>query len=58
MLQWLNLHDSCGVNNLHGMPGLFAAFFSVLVCGLAPEDVYGPRLASWVPEINKRAFTT
>jgi ammonium transporter Rh len=40
---WLNLHDSCGVNNLHGMPGLFAAFLSVVVCHLASEDVYGKR---------------
>jgi hypothetical protein len=26
------------------MPGIFAALFSVLVCGLATEEVYGQRL--------------
>ncbi len=26
------------------MPGIFAALFSVLVCGLATEEVYGHRL--------------
>ncbi len=46
LLKWLNLHDSCGVNNLHGMPGIFAAFFSVFVCGIASEEVYGKRLVA------------
>lgn len=27
----LNLQDTCGVNNLHGMPGVFAAFVSMIV---------------------------
>ena len=39
----LNLHDSCGVNNLHGIPGLMSALLSVLFAGIASKDVYGER---------------
>lgn len=39
---WLNskygLHDTCGVNNLHGMPSLLGGFISVLVAGVASES--------------------
>ena len=37
----LNLHDSCGVNNLHGMPGLLSSFLSVFYCAIASKDTYG-----------------
>lgn len=40
---WLNLHDSCGVNNLHGMPGLLSSFLSALYSGLASEETYGQK---------------
>jgi hypothetical protein len=36
-----NLHDSCGVNNLHGMPGLLSSFLSVFYCAIASKDSYG-----------------
>jgi len=26
----LNLQDTCGVHSLHGMPGIFAAFVSMI----------------------------
>merc|ERR1712055_856332 len=39
----LKIHDSCGVNNLHGMPGLLGGFLSILMAGLATEKAYGQK---------------
>ena len=44
-----NLHDTCGVNNLHGVPGIIAGLISVLMAFLATEDAYGPSLYSNFP---------
>jgi len=35
------LHDTCGVNNLHGVPGLLSALASGVVASLASREVYG-----------------
>lgn len=40
LLEKLKLHDSCGVNNLHGMPGLLGGLLSVLLAGLASPQTY------------------
>jgi len=40
----LRIHDTCGVNNLHGMPGMMAGMLSVLVVLLASEESYGTDL--------------
>ena len=40
----INFHDSCGVNNLHGMPGILGGLLSALMCSLANEVTYGPAL--------------
>ena len=39
----LNVHDSCGVHNLHGIPGVLSALLSVLFAGIASEKEYGER---------------
>ncbi len=39
----IKLHDTCGVHNLHGIPGVISGLASVLVCALATEEIYGPR---------------
>ena len=39
----LKLHDTCGVNNLHGMPGVISGLASILMVVVANEDLYGPR---------------
>jgi len=37
----INLHDTCGVHNLHGMPSIIGALVSVLVCGVAQGMEHG-----------------
>ena len=41
LLDRLNLHDSCGVNNLHGMPAIAGGILAVVVASLADEKEYG-----------------
>lgn len=31
LVKTVNIHDTCGVNNLHGMPGIMGAIFSIIV---------------------------
>lgn len=40
LLEKLKVHDSCGVNNLHGMPAILGGLLSALVAGLASHDTY------------------
>jgi len=40
----LNVHDTCGVHNLHGMPGLMSGFGGILSAGLATQQLYGDGL--------------
>lgn len=34
------IHDTCGVHNLHGMPGILGALISAIVCCVASPEVY------------------
>ncbi|KAG7197375.1 hypothetical protein KM043_018482 [Ampulex compressa] len=36
----LRIHDTCGVHNLHGMPGVLGGIFGALMAGLATESSY------------------
>ncbi|XP_077647464.1 ammonium transporter Rh type B isoform X1 [Urocitellus parryii] len=47
----LKIQDTCGVHNLHGMPGVLGALLGVLVAGLATHDAYGDGLESVFPLI-------
>ena len=37
----LFINDTCGVNNLHGMPGLISGFVGAIVAGVATKNDYG-----------------
>jgi len=45
----LGLHDTCGVNNLHGMPGIIGGLAGTVVASLANEDTYGNSLYQQYP---------
>ncbi|XP_006232693.2 ammonium transporter Rh type B isoform X1 [Rattus norvegicus] len=47
------LQDTCGVHNLHGMPGLLGAILGVLVAALATHEAYGDGLQTVFPLIAK-----
>ncbi|XP_063295829.1 ammonium transporter Rh type B [Pelobates fuscus] len=37
----LKIQDTCGVHNLHGMPGILGALIGVIVAAAATADIYG-----------------
>ncbi|XP_047414814.1 ammonium transporter Rh type B isoform X2 [Sciurus carolinensis] len=47
------IQDTCGIHNLHGMPGVLGALLGVLVAGLSTHDAYGDGLESVFPLIAK-----
>ncbi|KAB0799460.1 hypothetical protein PPYR_07340 [Photinus pyralis] len=59
----LNIHDTCGVHNLHGMPGVLAGLIGALMASIATEDTYhhglyeiwparAPTTAQHTPEVG------
>lgn len=40
ILKHLRIHDTCGVHNLHGMPGVLAALFGAFMAVIATEATY------------------
>lgn len=37
----LKIQDTCGVHNLHGMPGVLGAIVGAVTAAVASTDVYG-----------------
>lgn len=59
ILKGFKLHDTCGVNNLHGIPGLISGLCSVLVAMFACRENYGDdRLYVFYPARTPALNTT
>ena len=37
----LGIHDTCGVHNLHGMPGIFSGIGGCVCAAVATTELYG-----------------
>uniref|UniRef100_A0A4D5R9D1 Rh-related protein n=1 Tax=Scolopendra viridis TaxID=118503 RepID=A0A4D5R9D1_SCOVI len=49
MAKHLRIHDTCGVHNLHGMPGVLAGIIGAILASLASEENYGKNLYEQYP---------
>ena len=47
------IHDTCGVHNLHGMPGVLGSLISCIVVSFATKKVYGDSLNDIFEYIGK-----
>jgi len=41
MINGISVYDVCGINNLHGMPGLLGGIVGAIAAGMAGEKLYG-----------------
>ncbi|MFH4976190.1 hypothetical protein AB6A40_002899 [Gnathostoma spinigerum] len=48
----LKIHDTCGVNNLHGMPGVYAGILSFILACSYDTKMYGKNLAAIYPSVE------
>ncbi|KAG7221168.1 hypothetical protein INR49_017487 [Caranx melampygus] len=53
----LKIQDTCGVHNLHGMPGILGAIVGSIVASLATVEIYGDGLADVFPKVADQSFT-
>ncbi|KAK5921583.1 hypothetical protein CgunFtcFv8_018938 [Champsocephalus gunnari] len=47
----LKVQDTCGVHNLHGMPGILGAIVGAVTAAVATTDVYGKGMADVFPDV-------
>lgn len=48
--KYLKLQDTCGVHNLHAMPGMLGGFIGAIVAAAATESVYSKE--GWVKDMH------
>ena len=48
-LEDMGIYDTCGVNNLHGMPGIIGGLGGVISASLASDNLYGDNISSIFP---------
>lgn len=49
LVRRIGLHDTCGVHNLHGLPGLFGGILSIIVTRIHRETIYGTPVSAFYP---------
>jgi ammonium transporter Rh len=49
LLQHLKLHDTCGVHNLHGLPGIIGGLSGFISASLASNEAYGDNIGLIFP---------
>lgn len=54
-LEKIGIQDTCGVNNLHGMPGIYSGLLSALFAGLATVEIYGIEMGNIFPATSSIA---
>lgn len=47
----IGLHDTCGVHNLHGIPGILGGIIGAISSGVANTEVYGDQLNTIFTEL-------
>ncbi|XP_075937290.1 ammonium transporter Rh type B isoform X2 [Anarhichas minor] len=47
----LKIQDTCGVHNLHGMPGVLGAIVGAVTAAVASTDVYGKGMGDVFPDV-------
>jgi ammonium transporter Rh len=50
-----NIYDTCGINNLHGIPGVFSGLMGFIYAALANAEKYGESLDIIFPAIKERS---
>ncbi|XP_036394333.1 ammonium transporter Rh type B [Megalops cyprinoides] len=53
----LHIQDTCGVHNLHGMPGVLGAIVGAITAALATEEVYGEGMKDVFPDVSSGDIT-
>uniref|UniRef100_G3Q0V7 Rh family B glycoprotein n=1 Tax=Gasterosteus aculeatus aculeatus TaxID=481459 RepID=G3Q0V7_GASAC len=53
----LKIQDTCGVHNLHGMPGVLGAIVGAVTAAVATTDVYGRGMKDVFPDVASGDIT-